>query len=264
MPRRRRGLSRRGGPPSACVTRPWNGAAIALLSTGLAFGLYWFTAASGLTWAHDGADGGDLLAAALTGGVPHPSGYPLYTALLQGWLRMGQALAPSAEAARLGNLFSAGGGAQRRCDRACGPLSDRPGPWAAGNRPGDSPALDGQPAPVEPGADHRSLRLAHAAGRVVGVDRIDPTATLAACRGRHGAGACQSPDLCAAAAGCGLLAVARIRAPAYGPTGRAGAGERSFASGAALRASPLRLPAKAARRPSIGVTPMGGKGSGGW
>ncbi len=108
MPRRRREVSAAATDRHPPVSRAlWNGAAIALLSTGLAFGLYWFTAASGLTWAHDGADGGDLLAAALTGGVPHPSGYPLYTALLQGWLRMGQALAPSAEAARLGNLFSA-------------------------------------------------------------------------------------------------------------------------------------------------------------
>ena len=108
MPRRRREVSAAAADRHPPVSRAlWNGAAIALLSTGLAFGLYWFTAASGLTWAHDGADGGDLLAAALTGGVPHPSGYPLYTALLQGWLRIGQALAPSAEAARLGNLFSA-------------------------------------------------------------------------------------------------------------------------------------------------------------
>jgi hypothetical protein len=38
---------------------------------------------AGLTWANNGADGGDLLAAALTGGVPHPTGYPTYQLLLR-------------------------------------------------------------------------------------------------------------------------------------------------------------------------------------
>lgn len=40
--------------------------------------LYLRTLAPGLTWAYDGADGGDLLAALATGGVPHPGGYPTY------------------------------------------------------------------------------------------------------------------------------------------------------------------------------------------
>ncbi len=34
-----------------------------------------------LTWANFGGDGGDFLAAILSGGVPHPSGYPTYTLL---------------------------------------------------------------------------------------------------------------------------------------------------------------------------------------
>ncbi len=34
--------------------------------------------ASGLTWANAGTDGGDLITAAATGGVPHPTGYPTY------------------------------------------------------------------------------------------------------------------------------------------------------------------------------------------
>lgn len=42
---------------------------------------YAFTLAPGLTWANGGADGGDLIAAAATGGVAHPSGYPLYLLL---------------------------------------------------------------------------------------------------------------------------------------------------------------------------------------
>jgi hypothetical protein len=46
--------------------------------------LYLHTLAPGLTWAYDGADGGDLIAALATGGVPHPSGYPTYL-LLAGW-----------------------------------------------------------------------------------------------------------------------------------------------------------------------------------
>lgn len=42
---------------------------------------YAFTLAPGLTWANGGADGGDLITAAATGGVAHPSGYPLYLLL---------------------------------------------------------------------------------------------------------------------------------------------------------------------------------------
>ena len=41
-------------------------------------GLYLYTLAPGLTWANDGSDGGDLITAAATGGIPHPTGYPLY------------------------------------------------------------------------------------------------------------------------------------------------------------------------------------------
>ena len=47
------------------------------------FGLYVRTLAPGLTWANGGADGGDLIAAAATGGVPHPTGYPTYLLLAQ-------------------------------------------------------------------------------------------------------------------------------------------------------------------------------------
>ncbi len=44
-------------------------------------GVYLGTIAPGLTWANYGSDGGDLIAAAATGGVAHPSGYPLYLLL---------------------------------------------------------------------------------------------------------------------------------------------------------------------------------------
>ncbi len=69
--------------------------------------LYIAGLAPGLTWAHHGADGGDLLAAAATNGVPHPPGYPLYTLLLQGWLAVWGALAPASDLAWRGNLLSA-------------------------------------------------------------------------------------------------------------------------------------------------------------
>ena len=77
---------------------------IPLLVTALLFALYWFSLAPGLTWAHQGADGAELLTAAITNGVPHPPGYPLYTLLLQGWLAL---LAPFVSAPLAGNLLSA-------------------------------------------------------------------------------------------------------------------------------------------------------------
>ncbi len=85
----------------------WIGPVTACLTAGLAFLVYWLTAAPDLTWAHQGSDGGDLVAAAVSGGVPHPSGYPLYTLLLQAWLWAGNILVPQASPARLGNLLSA-------------------------------------------------------------------------------------------------------------------------------------------------------------
>lgn len=45
---------------------------------GILLAFYLNTLAPGLTWANYGSDGGDLITAAATGGVPHPSGYPLY------------------------------------------------------------------------------------------------------------------------------------------------------------------------------------------
>jgi hypothetical protein len=40
--------------------------------------VYLLTIAPGLTWANGGSDGGDLITAVATGGIPHPTGYPLY------------------------------------------------------------------------------------------------------------------------------------------------------------------------------------------
>ena len=67
---------------------------------GLVYGL---TIAPGLTWANSGADGGDFISAAYTGGVPHPSGYPLYLLLV----RAAQLL-PLGKMAFRSNLLSAG------------------------------------------------------------------------------------------------------------------------------------------------------------
>lgn len=47
----------------------------------LALGVYLLTIAPDLTWAHFGVDGGELIAAATTLGVPHPPGYPTYVLL---------------------------------------------------------------------------------------------------------------------------------------------------------------------------------------
>jgi hypothetical protein len=68
----------------------------------LSFLAYLATLAPGLTWAHNGADGGDLAAAVLTGGVPHPPGYPTY--MLLGRLF---AMLPVGDVAFRLNLFSA-------------------------------------------------------------------------------------------------------------------------------------------------------------
>jgi len=40
--------------------------------------IYLNTLAPGLTWANNGSDGGDLITAAVSGGIAHPTGYPLF------------------------------------------------------------------------------------------------------------------------------------------------------------------------------------------
>jgi hypothetical protein len=68
----------------------------------LALAVYLKTLAPSITWAHNGADGGDLIAAVATQGVPHPTGYPTY--LLFGRLFL---LLPWGDQARRLNLMSA-------------------------------------------------------------------------------------------------------------------------------------------------------------
>lgn len=82
--------------------RDWGGWP-ALAAGGLALLLYLATAAPSLTWAHDSADGGELLAAAQTLGIAHPPGYPTYLLLLHLWTR----LPLGGDLARRGNAFSA-------------------------------------------------------------------------------------------------------------------------------------------------------------
>jgi hypothetical protein len=50
---------------------------------GSLLGIYLKTIAPGLTWANGGSDGGDLITAAATRGIAHPTGYPLYLLLAQ-------------------------------------------------------------------------------------------------------------------------------------------------------------------------------------
>lgn len=56
--------------------------AIAVGVSAAIFLVFLFSLAPGLTWAHQGADGGELVTAAVVNGVPHPPGYPLYMLLL--------------------------------------------------------------------------------------------------------------------------------------------------------------------------------------
>ena len=63
---------------------------------------YAVTIAPDLTWAHFSADGGDLISAAASGGVPHPGGYPLYLILARPFQML-----PFGSLAFRTNLFSA-------------------------------------------------------------------------------------------------------------------------------------------------------------
>ena len=66
--------------------------------------LYLATIAPTLTWGKDsvGVDGGELLAAASTLGIPHPPGYPTYKLLL----KLFASIVPVGDFAFRGNLGS--------------------------------------------------------------------------------------------------------------------------------------------------------------
>jgi hypothetical protein len=54
---------------------------VPLALLGLSLACYAFTIAPTITWQHDGYDAGDLITAAYTLGIPHPTGYPTYVLL---------------------------------------------------------------------------------------------------------------------------------------------------------------------------------------
>ncbi len=64
--------------------------------------VYLLTLSPGLGW-HDSAE---LTAAAMTWGIPHPPGYPLYTAL--GWLFCQLPLTPALATNLMSAVFAAG------------------------------------------------------------------------------------------------------------------------------------------------------------
>ena len=68
----------------------------------VAFMIYTRTMAPTITWRHGGSDSGDLVTAAINLGVPHPTGYPLYTMLAHLFTAV-----PWGEPARNVNVFSA-------------------------------------------------------------------------------------------------------------------------------------------------------------
>ncbi|MBK8046941.1 MAG: DUF2723 domain-containing protein [Anaerolineales bacterium] len=94
-------------PPANDAEPAWIGWTVAGLVAAVALAVYGFGLAPGITWAHQGADGGELLTAAVTNGVPHPPGYPLFIPLLQAWLWSTKWLLPAADLAWSGNFFSA-------------------------------------------------------------------------------------------------------------------------------------------------------------
>lgn len=87
--------------PAARAALPiWLGGTLVLFVCGLAYGP---TLAPGATWANHGYDSGELIAAVITGGVPHPSGYPTYL-LLAGLLQLLPLLAPPLKVSLLSAL----------------------------------------------------------------------------------------------------------------------------------------------------------------
>ncbi len=61
---------------------------VALVAGLVSLTIYGSTLAPGLSWAHHGADGGDLITAAMEGRVPHPPGFPVYMALADIFVRI--------------------------------------------------------------------------------------------------------------------------------------------------------------------------------
>jgi hypothetical protein len=70
------------------TSKKWDERVLTFLPALACLGVYLAMAPSQITIANHGADGGDFLAAALTGGIPHPTGYPTYILLLRAFLQI--------------------------------------------------------------------------------------------------------------------------------------------------------------------------------
>lgn len=68
-------------PPRPTLTYRWQTLIVAGIPSAFALLLYGLLLPRELSWANWNGDGGDFLAAILTGGVPHPTGYPTYVLL---------------------------------------------------------------------------------------------------------------------------------------------------------------------------------------
>ncbi|MBI4236213.1 MAG: DUF2723 domain-containing protein, partial [Chloroflexi bacterium] len=93
-----------GGGAGLALRKAWPWA---LAAGGAALLLYAVTAAQTITWRNQGADSGELTAAVMTLGVPHPPGYPTYVLLG----RLATVLLPFGDGAHRLALFAALGGA---------------------------------------------------------------------------------------------------------------------------------------------------------
>ncbi len=88
--------------PCCSVARAARTSLLVVTVAAIALAVYLRTLAPTITWAHSGADGGDLITAVVTLGIPHPTGYPTYVLLGRLFL-----LVPWGDAARRLNLMSA-------------------------------------------------------------------------------------------------------------------------------------------------------------
>jgi hypothetical protein len=68
--------------------RDWTGAAQGALAGASLLVVYLLTLAPTITWAHHGADGGDLVTAVARGSIPHPPGFPTYLLLGELFIRL--------------------------------------------------------------------------------------------------------------------------------------------------------------------------------
>jgi len=71
-------------PRAQGITRDPLPSRLAVLVGIVAFAVYLLTLSPGVSWEHHSEDSGDLIASAWVLGIPHPTGYPLFTML--GWV----------------------------------------------------------------------------------------------------------------------------------------------------------------------------------